>query len=95
MARVKFDRDLGAKLVEKIQPSLDAKLREIKDKLSAEVNEITRQVAREMSGRQAEQVLPELRTRILSVAPPGRLSLNDESMRAIAGRISDGTWPAG
>jgi hypothetical protein len=88
---MRFERtpDLGDKLLEAIKPKLGPKLRELEEQLSAEVREIIGQVTREMSGRPADQVLPELRARVLA-SKPG-LKLNEEKFRSIAKEISAGT----
>jgi hypothetical protein len=93
MARMRFEPipDLGDKLLEAIKPKLDAHIGQLNTELDAELNEVIRQLARDMSGRPADEVLAELWARI-QVWKPG-ISMIDENIPAIAERISAGTWP--
>jgi hypothetical protein len=93
MARKRFEPipDLGDKLLEAIKPKLDAHTGKLKTELDAELNEVIRQLAREMSGCLADEVLAELWARIQEWKPG--ISMIDENIRAIAEGISAGTWP--
>jgi hypothetical protein len=90
VARMKYVPVPGLrdKVLEAAKPKLDPYIRELKGELDAELNATIGQLAREMSGHPAEQVLPELRARILDLMPAR--ALNHEKVRALAAHISGG-----
>jgi hypothetical protein len=72
-----------------INPVAMRRIRESSEQLAAGIGTVLQEVASEMRGEPAGQVLAELRTRMSSRNLPS----NGKDLPRVAERISAGTWP--